>query len=146
MASQEESRRHLSALDIAGWQSMLDRHPHIFLGMLPGSRIGLLPEEDFETPGADTLIWEAGENGVRAKYEPFPGFADVKVDLLFIASHAILASLHDGANPSPFADIKNGVRRKSILLYVVKPRDRLLDQGYEEFLDSLGLVFMGACR
>jgi len=114
--------------------------------MLPGSRIGLLPEEDFDSPAATLLIWEATESGMTAAYGPFPGFSEVNVDLLFIASHEILCSLHDPANSAPFADIKNGVRRRRILLYVVKPRDQLLEQGYEEFLDSLGLVFMGACR
>jgi hypothetical protein len=138
--------RRLSDFSLAGWQSLLDRHPHIFLGMLPGSRIGMLPEEDFESPGAAMLVWEATENGMTAAYAPFPGFPEVDVDLLFIASYAILDALHDGAHAAPFADIKDRVRRRSILLYVVKPRDQLLDQGYEEFLDSLGLVFMGACR
>lgn len=46
----------------------------------------------------------------------------------------------------PFADMKGKVRRRETLLYVVKPRAGLLDLGYEEFLDSLGLTFIGACR
>lgn len=136
----------LANLDIAGWQSVLDRHPAIFSGMLPGSRVGLLPKDDFDSPNATMLVWEATDGGMQAKYQPFPGFEQVRIDLLFIADDATLARLHDRDNPAPFADIKTKVRRRDILLYVVKPRDELLDNGYEEFLDSLGLVFMGACR
>ncbi len=134
------------ALDIAGWQALLDRHSEIFAGILPGSRIGLLPEEDFESPSAMMLVWEATGNGMVTDYRPFPGFEKVEVDLLFIADGETLRRLHDRANPAPLADLKHKVRRRETLLYVVKPRATLQELGYEEFLDSLGLIFMGACR
>lgn len=133
-------------LALAGWQAMLDRHPQIFLGMEPGSRVGLLPEESFDSPSAIMLVWEATERGMVADYRRFPGFAEVEVDLLFVVDSGTLQSLHRPDTEAPFALIKSKVRRREILLYVVKPRDELLDRGYEEFLDSLGLVFMGACR
>ncbi len=136
----------LAALDIGGWQALLDRHSPIFAGMLPGSRIGLLPEEDFDSPLAMMLVWEATGRGMVADYRPFPGFGEVEVDLLFIADGETLGRLHDRANPAPLADLKRKVRRRETLLYVVKPRAALLELGYEEFLDSLGLAFMGACR
>ncbi len=118
----------------------------IFLGMQPGSRIGLMSKDDFDPPTATMVVWEATEKAMRAKYESFPGFDHVKIDLLFIADDATIRRVHDCANPTPFAEIKAKVRRRDILLYVVKPRQQLLDWGYEEFLDSLGLVFMGTCR
>jgi hypothetical protein len=33
-----------------------------------------------------------------------------------------------------------------MLLYVLAPKSQLLDDGYEDFLETLGLAFMGACR
>jgi len=136
----------LLQLDVAGWQALLDRHAALFAGLLSGSRIGLLPEEDFETPAAMMLVWEATELGMVATYRPFPGFNTVDVDLLFIPNNETLRRLHDRTNSSPFADMKRKVRRRETLLYVVKPRASLLELGYEEFLDSLGLTFVGACR
>jgi hypothetical protein len=133
-------------LDLAGWQSVLDRHSAIFLGMCGGSRIGVMSKDDFEPPDATMLVWEAAANTMRAKYERFPGFDRVEIDLMFIADEATLARLHDSANTNPFAVIRSKVRRRDILLYVVRPRQELLDRGYSEFLDSLGLVFMGTCR
>jgi len=138
--------QELLQLDVAGWQALLDRHRPLFAGLLAGSRIGLLPEEDFETPAAMMVVWEATGLGMVATYRPFPGFDTVDVDLLFIPSNETLRGLHDRTNASPFADMKRKVRRRETLLYVVKPRARLLELGYEEFLDSLGLTFVGACR
>jgi uncharacterized membrane protein (UPF0127 family) len=140
------TEQRLNDLDLAGWQSVLDRNAPIFLGMQAGSRIGLMSKDDFEPPDATMVVWEATDHAMRAKYECFPGFDQVKIDLLFIADDATIRLVHDAANPRPFADIKAKVRRRDILLYVVKPRQELLDWGYEEFLDSLGLVFMGTCR
>ncbi len=142
----EAQAEHCAALDIAGWQALLERHSAVFAGMLPGSRIGLLPEEDFESPAAMMLVWEATGNAMVADYRPFPGFAEVEVDLLFVADGETLRRLHDSTNPAPLAELKRKVRRRETLLYVVKPRAVLLELGYEEFLDSLGLAFMGACR
>ncbi len=136
----------LADLDVPGWQSLLDRHPAIFLGMKPGSRVGLMAKDDFDVPSAMMLVWEATEQGMRARYQPFPGFDQVELDLLFIADDPSIARLHNRANPQPFAEMRAKVRRREILLYVVKPRSELLERGYEEFLDGLGLVFMGACR
>jgi len=133
-------------LALAGWQTLLDRHTDIFHSMLPGARIGFLSKDDFEPPSAMMIVWEAGAEGMRASYEPFPGFEKVKIDLLFIADDAAIRRLHDPHTPTPFAEIKSKVRHRDILLYVVRPRDELLDCGYEDFIDSLGLSFMGACR
>jgi len=140
------SEQELLQLDVAGWQALLDRHESLFAGLLTGSRIGLLPEEDFESPAAMMLVWEATDQGMVASYRPFSGFDTVEVDLLFIPDNKTLRALHEPTNTSPFTDMKRKVRRRETLLYVVKPRASLLERGYEEFLDSLGLTFVGACR
>jgi hypothetical protein len=105
-----------------------------------------MSKDDFEPPTATMVVWQATDQAMRAKYERFPGFDQVEIDLLFIADDATLHRIHDPANPAPFGEIKSKVRRRDILLYVVKPRRVLLAFGYGEFLDSLGLVFMGTCR
>jgi hypothetical protein len=140
------SLERLGELDLAGWQSLLDRHAEMFSGMAPGSRIALMAADDFDEPAAAMLVWEATAQGMRVDYRPFPGFPAVEVDLLFLADDDTLRHLHDGANPAPFREMKTKVRRREILLYIVHPRDELIERGYEDFLDSLGLVFMGACR
>jgi hypothetical protein len=138
--------KQVTELELAGWQTLLDRHADVFNGMLPGARVGFLSKDDFEPPDATMIVWEAGAEGMRASYEPFPGFEQVKIDLLFVADADDIRRLHDPSTPAPFSEIKGKVRRRDILLYVVRPRDELLECGYEDFFDSLGLAFMGACR
>ena len=140
------NRQRLADLDLAGWQSVLDRNAAVFSEMQRGSRIGLMSKDDFEPPDATMLVWEATGNAMQAKYETFPGFDTVAIDLLFIADDATIRDIHDPANPDPLAEIKAKTRRRDIMLFVVKPRNELLDSGYSGLLDSLGLVFMGTCR
>ena len=138
--------KQITQLALAGWQTLLDRNTDIFRGMLPGARVGFLSKDYFEPPSATMIVWEAVTEGMLASYEPFPGFETVKIDLLFIADDDVIRRLHDPDTPTPFAEIKSKVRHRDILLYVVRPRDELLECGYEDFIDSLGLSFMGACR
>jgi hypothetical protein len=42
--------------------------------------------------------------------------------------------------------IKRLIRRGRIMFFVFKNKAQLQDAGYEDFLDSLGLAFLGACR
>ena len=103
-------------------------------------------KDDFEPPEATLLVWEATAGAMRARYERFPGFDAVAVDLLLIADDATLCAVHDAANLNPLAQIKSKVRRRDILLFVVKAKHELIECGYSELLESLGLVFMGTCR
>jgi hypothetical protein len=38
------------------------------------------------------------------------------------------------------------IRCGNILFFVMKTKYQLQDAGYEDFLDTLGLAFLGACR
>lgn len=135
----------IDQLELGGWQTLLDRNVEFFQGMQAGARIGLLSKDDFEPP-ATMVVWEATERGMRAGYEPFPGFEQVKIDLLFIADQPTIQGMHDPNAGAPFKEIRTKLRRRDILLYVVKPHHALLDSGYEHFLDSLGLPVLGTCR
>jgi uncharacterized membrane protein (UPF0127 family) len=75
------------------------------------------------------LCWY-GKQPMRAKYETFPGFETVAIDLLFIADDATIRDIHDPANPDPLGEIRAKVRRRDIMLFVGKPRHELLNRGY----------------
>ena len=137
--------RQINQLELGGWQTLLDRNAEFFQGMRAGARIGVLSKEEFEPP-ATMVVWEATEHGMRAGYELFPGFEQVKIDLLFIADETTILGMHDPCAGAPFKEIKTKLRRRDILLYVVKPHHALIDSGYEHFLDSLGLPVLGTCR
>jgi len=135
----------INQLDLGGWQTLLDHNAELFQDIQAGARIGVLSKDDFEPP-ATMVVWEATEHGMRAGYEPFPGFEQVKIDLLFIADETTIQGMHDPSAGAPFKEIKTKLRRRDILLYVVKPHRALIDSGYENFLESLGLPVLGTCR
>lgn len=135
----------IDQLEIGGWQTLLDRNAEVFQDMQAGARIGVLSKDEFEAP-AIMVVWEATEQGMRASYEPFPGFEQVKTDLLFIADEATILGMQDPVADAPFKQIKTKLRRRDILLYVIKPHRALLESGYENFLESLGLPVLGTCR
>ncbi|MEW5890479.1 MAG: hypothetical protein AB1768_15880 [Pseudomonadota bacterium] len=141
------------------WQAMLDRHSEVFSEMLPGSRVGLVPREGSGIqPGKHVaglvaaggeghmLTWEMTEAGMRAGLRPYHGFQDAGVDLLFVASDEALRSLHGSLGGEALSSMKRLIRQGGIMFYVMRTKYQLQDAGYEEFLDSLGLAFLGACR
>lgn len=131
--------------DLGAWQRLLDANADVFDGIAAGARVGLLAKDEFEPP-ATMVVWEATGHGMQARYESFPGFERVSIDLLFIADEATILGMHDPAAGAPFRQIRKKLRRRDILVYVVKPRAALLDAGYENFLESLGLPVLGTCR
>ncbi len=70
----------------------------------------------------------------------------MKIDLLLIADDTTIRHLHEPENPNPLAAIRTKVRRRDIMLFVVKPWGELVESGYADFLDSLGLTYLGTCR
>lgn len=144
--------------EIASWQSMLDRHHELFLDMVRGSRIGfvsreasgILPGKRLEgvQVAADVpmLAWQLEDNGMAARIERFAGMASTKVDLLLVADEEALETMRNELGGDTPTVIKRLIRRGRMMFFVFKNKAQLQDAGYEDFLDSLGLAFLGACR
>jgi len=145
--------------EIAGWQSMLDRHAALFTELLPGSAVGFVPRAGsgihpgkhvaglLDAAGAgQMLVWSTDGRRMRAAMCDYAGFKDVKADLLFVAEDDALQAMRDALEGETLSIIKRQIRKGSILFFVMKTKYELQDAGYEDFLDSLGLAFLGACR
>jgi hypothetical protein len=144
--------------DIAPWQSMLDRHREVFVDMVPGSRIGfvsreasgILPGKHLEgvqvASEVPMLAWQLDDGGMSARIERFAGMASTKVDLLLVADEEAMATMRGELGGDTLTVIKRLIRRGRMMFFVFKNKAQLQDAGYEEFLESLGLAFLGACR
>ena len=149
--------------DLPAWQAMLDRYQELFSDMLPGSRIGILPRSGtslmpgkhlaglsnsgFSLPGGKMLAWEVGvDTGMRAEYRPCRNFQEAQADLLLVPDDAALEEIRRTLAADPLSTIKKMIRCGGILFFVMKNKYQLQDAGYEDFLDTLGLAFLGACR
>ena len=143
------------------WQSMLDRHAELFSEMLPGSSVGFVARSGSGImPGkhaaglrnaqgvGQMLAWEipSDNTGMHASFKGYSGFEDTKVDLLFVAEDAALQAMRDALEGEALSIMKRQIRKGAIMFYVMKTKYQLQDAGFEEFLDTLGLAFLGACR
>lgn len=144
--------------EIASWQSMLDRHRELFLDMVQGSRIGfvsreasgILPGKHLEgvkvAAEVPMLAWQLEDGAMSARIERFAGMSSTKVDLLLVADEEALETMLSELDGDTLSVIKRLIRRGRMMFFVFKNKAQLQDAGYEDFLDSLGLAFLGACR
>ena len=150
--------------DLPAWQAMLDRYQELFSDMLPGSRIGILPRSgtslmpgkhlaglsnsEFSLPDGKMLAWEVnGEGlGMRAEYHPCRKFEEARADLLLVPDDDAFEEIRGNLAGDPLSTIRKMIRSGNILFFVMKTKYQLQDAGYEDFLDTLGLAFLGACR
>jgi hypothetical protein len=92
------------------------------------------------------MVWEVREDGMYATLRPYTGFQDARVDLLFVAEDGALAAMHAALDGDTLSIIRRQIRKGGIMFYVMRTKYELQDAGYEDFLDTLGLAFLGACR
>jgi len=130
----------------AHWQAALAADAAIFADWSPAARVGLLPRAEAEAMAGTMLVWSADVGGVCAALRPFDGYEGAGVDLLFVAEDAAIEALYGCAAGALLTTMRRLVRRGHVIFFVMKRGRELRALGYEEFLDALGLAFLGACR
>ena len=145
--------------DIGLWQSMLDRQRELFVDMDAGSRIGfvsreasgILPGKHLEgvqmvATEVPLMAWQIENGGMSVRIERFAGMSSTRVDLLLVADRDAMEAMQTELGGDMLKTIKRLIRRGNIMFFVFKNKAQLQDAGYEDFLESLGLAFLGACR
>lgn len=132
--------------DLAGWQALLARHAGLFEAWAEGGAVGIVPRAAADAGDGAMLVWTRRRGAMRAEWRRFGGFADCGVAVLFVAEPEALAEVHARLGENALGQMKLQLRQGGMLLYVLAPKSQLLDDGYEDFLETLGLAFMGACR
>lgn len=145
--------------EVRDWQAMLDRHAPLFSELVPGSAVGFVPRAGSGIqPGkhvaglkgaggsGDMLTWAMDGTVMRAAIRPYSGFQDAGVDLLFVADEGGLQAMREAVEGDTLSIVKRQIRSGALMFFVMKTKYQLQDAGYEDFLDSLGLAFLGACR
>jgi len=139
-----------------GWQPVLDAHVGLFEPLMPGSSIALVPRWRSDAQGqrranvmpktepVPMLLWLREPQAMRVRDGIFTGLASLGSDLLFIAEAGALESAL--AHERPLSELKRLLRRNRVLFMVLRTRDELRERGWSEFLETLGLPFLGTCR
>lgn len=128
------------------WAAAAARHHELFAPLDAGARIALLAR----SAPSHLLVWQAGEQGVDARVEPFAGgYAASGADIVLAADDEALAAVRTAAardDGALFETLRAGIRSGAIVCYMLRRRCVLEERGYDELLDALGFAFMGACR
>jgi len=138
------------------WQPVLDAHVALFEPLAAGASVALVPRwrEDAQgvrranimprTDPVPMLLWRREPQAMRVRDGIFTGLASLASDLLFIAEDGALDSAL--AHERPLSELKRLLRRNQILFMVLRTRDELRERGWTEFVEALGLPFLGTCR
>ncbi|MBS0304249.1 MAG: hypothetical protein JSR43_02545 [Proteobacteria bacterium] len=132
--------------DRAGWQALLAREQLLFEPMCAGASVGFVARASTDAGAGEMLVWRRSAEGMQVAHQPFTGFADCPVALLFVAEPGALEAVHARRHDNALGTLKLQLRAGAMLLYVIVAKRQLLDDGYEDFLEALGLAFLGACR
>ncbi len=130
----------------AAWQRMLDRDGASFQNLRSGSRIGIARRSDLAHDDASIVVWEARRGRVHVAREPFRGYGDESLDIMLVgdddAVREVALHLGDGGLPA----LKEQTRQGGFVCFLMRSQCDLVEAGYEDVLQSIGVVFMGACR
>ena len=130
----------------AAWQRVLDRHAELFEEIEEGASVAVVPRS-VVAPVCDPtpmLVWVREPDGMTACSGEFSGFKALSADLLLVANEGTLdAAL---ARDEPLTEIKRQLRAGGMMFMVLRRKDELRNHGWEDFLEWLGMPFLGTCR
>lgn len=132
--------------DPAAWQVMLDRYRVFFGNLRSGSRIGFARRSDLRRNEAGMVVWEARRGRLYAACEPFRGYGDGSLDVMLIGDDAAVAEVGRRLGNDGLPALKEQVRQGGFVCFLMRAQCDLVEAGYEDVLQSMGIVFMGACR
>ena len=134
-----------TGFDPERWQPVLDRETALFDAVIPGAAVALVDRGDWDTGSGRMLEWRADEFGcLVAATRPWNGLGYSKADVVLVGADAAFSAVFSGRQP--MRALRDGIRSGDIILFVTKCETGLRGAGWEDFLESLGLAFMGACR
>jgi len=131
---------------LAAWQGVLDRHADLFADIEEGASVAVVPRRVVK-PACDPvpmLLWVREPGRMAARTAQFSGFKTLSSDMLLVANDGTLEEAL--AREEPLREIKRQLRAGGMLFMVLRKREELRAHGWEDFLEWLGLPFLGSCR
>lgn len=130
----------------AAWQVMLDRYGVFFSNLRSGSRIGIARRSDLGRGEASIVVLEARRGRLYAERRPFCGYADTSLDIMLVGDDGAVAEVGRHLADTGLPALKEQVRQGGFVCFLLRTQCDLVEAGYEDVLQSMGVIFMGACR
>ena len=130
----------------AAWQDVLDRHGELFEQIEPNASLAIVGRRA-AMPVCDPvpiLIWVREEERMTVRAGEFGGYKGLASDLLLVANDGTMEAAL--AAEEPLRAIKRELRIGGMRFMVLRRREELREHGWEDFLEWLGMPFLGTCR
>ncbi len=127
-------------------QRVLDRHAELFEEIEQEASLAIVPRRTV-TPVCDPapmILWVRKPEGMAARAGEFAGYKALSSDLLLITNDGTLEAAL--ACDEPLREVKRQLRAGGMMFMVLRRKDELRAHGWEDFLEWLGMPFLGTCR
>ncbi len=131
---------------LADCQRVLDRHAELFEEIEQEASLAIVPRRTV-TPVCDPapmILWVREPEGMAARAGEFAGYKALSSDLLLITNDGTLEAAL--ACDEPLREVKRQLRAGGMMFMVLRRKDELRAHGWEDFLEWLGMPFLGTCR
>jgi len=91
-------------------------------------------------------VLEAQKGRLVAQEQRFGGFVDPSLDVMLLGDDEAFDDIAHHLADEGLAALKRQVREGGLACYLMRVQCDLIESGYENFLQSLGAAFLGACR
>lgn len=133
-------------LEAGPWQEHLNRLGEVFKKIGDGGCIGILPKGEPEAGESRMIMLTVRGGRVTIDSPPFRGFRECGADLLFVADPHSLAKIHGELARDPLAELKRQIRFGGVVFFVLKARDDLIEMGFEDLIEAVGIPWIGTCH
>jgi hypothetical protein len=131
---------------LAAWQGVLDRNGELFEEIEPSASLAIIGRRA-ALPVCDPapmLLWVREKERMTARASEFSGYKHIASDLLLVANDGTMEAAL--AADEPLRAIKRELRIGGMRFMVLRRREELREHGWEDFLEWLGMPFLGTCR
>ena len=131
---------------LADCQRVLDRHAELFEEIEEHASLAIVPRRTVNPvcDPAPMILWVREPEGMAARAGEFAGYKALASDLLLITNDGTLEAALGCAEP--LREVKRQLRAGGMMFMVLRRKDELRAHGWEDFLEWLGMPFLGTCR
>ena len=131
---------------LADCQRALDRHAELFEEIEEAASLAIVPRRTVSAvcDPVPMILWVREPEGMTARAGEFAGYKALSSDLLLVTNDGTLEAALAGAEP--LREVKRQLRAGGMMFMVLRPKNELRAHGWEDFLEWLGMPFLGTCR
>ncbi|MCL5962343.1 MAG: hypothetical protein M1358_24030 [Chloroflexi bacterium] len=125
------------------WQKIAEAQGSLLPGVKPGGRVAVISKQELGESSGEMIVWVSKDQTTGFDKRPFQGFRNSDADLMFVVDEELLVNVCENTQENPIPKLRHGIRQGSVLCYFLRPKRELINIGYEEFVDLLGLPLAG---